>query len=154
MVKCIHKFSITSDPSRLLGVRSYLNRRLLSCERKKFIFLLPTNYISSLIWPLTAMPMGCISLLYRTAQESCIFVYYSYGSNHISTGSSLPGHSTTMWRETQSKYIYMFALIFFKLFLYVMKFNFAQIICQFLHHFVNICDTIEKVRTSIMWGLN
>ena len=30
-----------------------------------------------------------------------------------------------------------------------MKFKFAQIICQFLDHFVGICDTIEKVMTSI-----
>ena len=39
------EITFPSDSSPPLGVRSYLNNPLLSCERKKFIFLLPTHYI-------------------------------------------------------------------------------------------------------------
>ena len=53
------EITFPSDSSPPLGVRSYLNNPLLSCERKKFIFLLPTHYIKSslrsLKWPLPAM---------------------------------------------------------------------------------------------------
>ena len=78
------EITFPSDSTPPLGVRSYLNNPLLSCERKKFIFFLPNHYIKSrlrsLIWPLPAMaalPMGRVDLLYHTEKESSLFPLFT-----------------------------------------------------------------------------